>query len=113
MAASDHSEVSAYGLNLKKNLGSHFGNLKTLEKSKIILGHFFFTPRDDNLILVKSEKYTTLVKLMKIYFRNGKGIENSENSTLSNKFSLIHKIISFLVTTSLNQFFDYFFKNND
>ena len=48
MAASDHSEVSAYGLDLKKNLGSHFRNLKTLEKSKIILGQFFFTPREDN-----------------------------------------------------------------
>ena len=48
MAASDHSEVSAYSLDLKKNLGSHFRNLKTLEKSKIILGQFFFTPREDN-----------------------------------------------------------------
>ena len=48
MAASDHSEVSAYGLDLKKNLGSHFRNLKTLEKNKIILGQFFFTPREDN-----------------------------------------------------------------
>ena len=48
MAASDHSEVSAYGLDLKKNLGSHFRNLKTLEKKQIILGQFFFTPREDN-----------------------------------------------------------------
>ena len=40
MAASDHSEVSAYGLDLKKNLGSHFRNLKTLEKSKLYLDNF-------------------------------------------------------------------------
>ena len=48
MAASDHSEVLAYSLDLKKNLGSHFRNLKTLEKKQIILGQFFFTPREDN-----------------------------------------------------------------
>ena len=40
MAASDHSEVSAYGLDLKKNLSSHFRNLKTLEKSKFYLDNF-------------------------------------------------------------------------
>ena len=40
MAASDHSEVSAYGLDLKKNLGSHFRNLKTLEKNKLYLDIF-------------------------------------------------------------------------
>ena len=40
MAALDHSEVSAYGLDLKKNLGSHFRNLKTLEKSKLYLDNF-------------------------------------------------------------------------
>ena len=50
IAASDHSEVSAYGLNLKKSLGSHFRNLKTLEKKQIILGQFFFTPREDNAL---------------------------------------------------------------
>ena len=48
MAASDHSEVSAYGLDLKKNLSSHYKNLKTLEKKQIILGQFFFTPWEDN-----------------------------------------------------------------
>ena len=36
MAASDHSN----GLDLKKNLGSHFRNLKTLEKSKLYLDNF-------------------------------------------------------------------------
>ena len=40
MAASDHFEVSAFGLDLKKNLGSHFRNLKTLEKSKLYLDNF-------------------------------------------------------------------------
>ena len=35
-------------LGLLRGLGSHFRNLKTLEKSKIILGQFFFTPREDN-----------------------------------------------------------------
>ena len=48
MAASDHSEVSAYALDLKKNLGSHFRNIKTLEKKQIILVQFFFTSREDN-----------------------------------------------------------------
>ena len=33
MAASDHSEVLVYGLNLKKNLDSHFRNLKTLKRT--------------------------------------------------------------------------------
>ena len=40
MAASDHSKVSPYRLDLKKNLGSHFRNLKTLEKSKSYLDNF-------------------------------------------------------------------------
>jgi hypothetical protein len=31
MEASDHSEVSAYGLDLKKDLGLHFFNLDTIE----------------------------------------------------------------------------------
>ena len=41
MAASDHSGVSAYSLNLKKNLSSHFRNLKTLKKSKLYMDNFF------------------------------------------------------------------------
>ena len=40
MAALDFSEVLAYSLDLKKNLGSHFRNLKTLEKSKLYLDNF-------------------------------------------------------------------------
>ena len=42
MAASDHFEVLVYGLNLKKNLDSHFRNLKTLKRTNytwIILPH--------------------------------------------------------------------------
>ena len=41
MAASDHSKVPEYGLNLKKNLGSHFRNLKTLKKKpRLYLDNF-------------------------------------------------------------------------
>ena len=40
MAASEHSKVSAYGFDLKKNLGSHFRYLKTLKKSKLYLDNF-------------------------------------------------------------------------
>ena len=41
--ASDHSEVSAFGLDLKKNLGFPFFNLDTLENFQITLGQFFQT----------------------------------------------------------------------
>ena len=46
--ASDYSEVSAFGLDLKKNLGFHFFNLDTQENFQITLGQFFQTLRQDN-----------------------------------------------------------------
>ena len=43
--ASDHSEVLAFGLDLKKNLGFPFSNLDTQENIQITLGQFFQTLR--------------------------------------------------------------------
>ena len=41
--ASEHSEVSAFGLDLKKNLGIHFFNLDTQENFQITLGQIVQT----------------------------------------------------------------------
>ena len=43
MEASDHSEVSACGLDLKKDLGPHFFNRDTIENFQITRGNIFQT----------------------------------------------------------------------
>jgi len=47
-AALDHSKVSVYGLDLKQNFLAILGISKS-SKKQIILGQFFFTPREDNV----------------------------------------------------------------
>ena len=48
MEASEHSEVSGFALDLKKNLGIHFSNLDIQEKYQITLGKIFHTLRQNN-----------------------------------------------------------------
>ena len=71
MAASDHSEVSAYGLDLKKNLGSHFRNLKTLEKSKLYLDNFSShlekTMREGKYHFLYKVSHTCYIKVSSTY----------------------------------------------
>ena len=48
MEASEHSEVSGFALDLKKNLSLHFSNLDIQEKYQITLGKIFHTLRQNN-----------------------------------------------------------------
>ena len=48
MEASEHSEVSGFALDLKKNLVLHFSNLDIQEKYQITLGKIFHTLRQNN-----------------------------------------------------------------
>ena len=50
MEVSDHSEVSGFALDLKKNLVLHFSNLDIQEKYQITLGKIFHTLRQNNAL---------------------------------------------------------------
>ena len=78
MEASDHSEVSAYGLDLKKNLGIHYFNLKS------------FSTHFKNNALSKKSFFVSNFRPFLLDFRQTFLIENWKKSFRFTILILVH-----------------------